>query len=657
MTTLNQRSNEIAQSTIKRGHPMSEVKLVIRDANEDRSGIVHGSVADCFIAALSADPVSITELDAAVDRFALESPVRGHFPHFRHRLDTEPWDAGLVVIDLAARLVVIDSSYSTPGQKGTVIRNNVENVEGGQANLRYRMSDEWMFLRDAMNWEGMARMRRQQRADQPGIDLHEIFYGEPMLRFIINGCRKQFAHRDEIAKRVHIEWIESRRRWNERYATEPQPDPESLTMHDLAHAKDRTEDIEQRIYHDTIRDIHADWLMAPCPELNDQLPRAVMLRDHDRLRGDMSDREDQWSALERCPPGISPESHAFQFSGFNTNEIVMYYDYVREVAWSCWDRLRTMPDNELTALETSQTALEEFTREEVNRLRAVGDDWLDAPWDEDPMRTPRGIINLERRRQPNGGQFHPIDPDCPCCQELAAMPGIGFWHMDGCNMDDLFAFDYHYDTIEAWEKNQEDYRELSDQMDEEWKLAKEWKLPPQFSEPSAEFGDVWRLVVKETDGEIPLGRRLNRVGHEAISVIVQFRIAAKHDAGFATEQYIETLQLGFAHLQQACEKSIARKLSPDVEPNVTRLLDAVDELIFDVHRYAGDKPEDGFACETGESEMVNQAGAIVDAHPPRDFRWGKASHKAQELRRILRSFTEISEEKSSGDWYPDDVPF
>lgn len=128
-------------------------------------------------------------------------------------------------------------------------------------------------------------------------------------------------------------------------------------MHDLAHEKDPAEDIEHRIYYDTIRDIHAEWLMTPCPELNDQLPCAVMLQDHNRLSGDISDREYQWSILERCPPGISPESQAFQFSGFNTNEIVMYYDYVREVAWSCRDRLRTMSDDELTSLETSQTAM------------------------------------------------------------------------------------------------------------------------------------------------------------------------------------------------------------------------------------------------------------------------------------------------------------
>ena len=195
-----------------------------------------------------------------------------------------------------------------------------------------------------------------------------------------------------------------------------------------------------------------------------------------RLSGDISDREHHWSMLERCPPGISPESHTFQFGGFNTRKIVMYYNYVREVAWSCRDCLRTMSDTERAALETSQRELDAFVHDEVIRLRKVGEQWLDEPWDEDPRRTPRGIINLERRRQPNGGQFHPIDPDCPCCQALAEMPGIGFWHMDGCNMDDMFAFAYYHETIESWERDQADYRELSEQMDQPWDLAKEWGL-------------------------------------------------------------------------------------------------------------------------------------------------------------------------------------
>ncbi len=570
------------------------------------------------------------------------------FSYFRHSLDAEPWDAGLVVIDMAARLVVIDSSYSSAGRKGVITRHNLESVEGGTVSLSYRLADEWLFLHDATNWEGTAHMRRQERAAQPVTDLREIFYGEPMLRSIIDGCRRQFPHRDEIAGRVYLEWIEIRRHWNERYAQEPQPEPETLTMHELARREDPADDLEHSIYYNTIRDIHIDWLMMPCAELNDQLPRTVLLQDRDRLSGDMSDREHHWSILDRCPPGISPESHAFQFGGFNTSEIVMYYDYVREVAWSCWDGLRAMSDTERAALATSQRELDAFVRDEVMRLRKVGEQWLDAPWDEDPRRTPRGIINLERRRQPNGGQFHPADPDCPCCQALAEMPGIGFWHMDGCNMDDLFAFAYHHETIESWERDQADHRELSVQMDQEWDLAKEWGLPPQYSEPPSHFGDVWRLIVKETTGEIPLGKRLNKVAHNVVSLVVQLRIAARHDVGLVVEQFIETLMSGYARLRQACEESTDQELSWDVQPNVSRLLAAQDNLTTRLERYLSASKEDESAADS-EPDFSLQ--------PSRGFRWRKVLHVGKELRHILRSFTDTAEETPSDGWYADDVPF
>jgi hypothetical protein len=49
---------------------MSEVRLVVREPARDWSGTVHGSLADCAIAALSADPVSLAELETACARFA-----------------------------------------------------------------------------------------------------------------------------------------------------------------------------------------------------------------------------------------------------------------------------------------------------------------------------------------------------------------------------------------------------------------------------------------------------------------------------------------------------------------------------------------------------------------------------------------------------------
>lgn len=627
---------------------MSEVKLVIRVANEDRSGIVHGSVAEWFIAALSADPVSLTELDAAVDRFALESPPRGHLLNFRHVVDAQPWDAGLVLIDLAARLLVIDSSYSSICRKGVITRHNIESVESGTVYLRYRLADDWLFLYDSMSWEETARMRRRERADQPVIDLREIFYGEPMLRSIINGCWQQFRHKSEISRRVRLEWIERQRRWNERHAEESQPDPETLTMHELARTEDKSEDIEHLIFYDTIRDIHADWLMTPCAELNDQIPRAVLLQDHDRLWGDMSDREQQWSTLGQCPPGISPESYAFKFGGFNTNEIVMYYDYVREVAWACWHGFRTMPDAERAALESSQSKLDKFVCDEVSRLLQIGNQWLDAPWDEDPMRTPRGIINLERRRLPNGGEFHPIDPDCPCCQALAEMSGIGFWHMDGCNMDDLFAFSFYHKTFESWERDQADYREFSYQIDQEWQLAKEWGLPPKFSEPNSKFKDFWRLIVKNATGDIPLGEKLCGVAHGLVSLIVQLRMAAKQDTGHVVEQHIEPLSRFYILLQQSCEESTERQLSPNVEPNANQLLNCLNELIADLADYLGE-------CKEDNSDDASEADFGLE--PPRNFRWRKVLHEGNGLLHTLSTFTDGTDQTSYGDWYADDIPF
>ncbi len=73
-------------------------------------------------------------------------------------------------------------------------------------------------------------------------------------------------------------------------------------------------------------------------------------------------------------------------------------------------------------------------------------------------------------------------------QALAEMPGVGFWHMAGCNMDDVFAFAYQHRTNESWEREQADNRAFNDQMDQQWDLAKQWGLPPLYSAPKPNDG-------------------------------------------------------------------------------------------------------------------------------------------------------------------------
>jgi len=98
---------------------MSEVRLILRDRDRDLSGTIHGSVADAAIAALSAEPETIEELDVALERFRAPSTY-SFCSWFRSGIDDHPHDAGLVVIDMAARLVVCDSTYSSASHQGSV---------------------------------------------------------------------------------------------------------------------------------------------------------------------------------------------------------------------------------------------------------------------------------------------------------------------------------------------------------------------------------------------------------------------------------------------------------------------------------------------------------------------------------------------------------
>ena len=62
---------------------MSEVRLVVREAERDWSGTIHGSCADRAIAALSADPVTMEELEVATERFAKRVREHGFFSNLR----------------------------------------------------------------------------------------------------------------------------------------------------------------------------------------------------------------------------------------------------------------------------------------------------------------------------------------------------------------------------------------------------------------------------------------------------------------------------------------------------------------------------------------------------------------------------------------------
>jgi len=398
---------------------MSDVRLVVREAGQDWSGRIHGSDADRAIAALSADPVTLPELEVAVTRFTEPTTQRRLFGHLTRGLRDEPYDAGLVVIDLVARLVVIDSTYSSPGPVGSVRTRD----DQGETDIpvTYHLADNWLFLHDGNAWRAVAEARRGERTGCSLLDARAVLYGRPMLEFIARETLATFQ-RDTITD---------------------------------ADDADR--------FYDAFKNIHAAWLLTPRDDLQSACPREVMLERRDHLMRDLQDRSQQWSRQGECPPGLEESSFAFRHGGFGTHELVMYYGLIRELLWSSWDRLKGLSEELHLSDRPKSFTAGDFLTTEVPRLERVRDEWLDTPDPEYHMRTPRSIIHRERRRLPEGvsGEEAIIDPDCPCCQMMCDMPGPVFWHLDGSEMDHDFAFDLYHQTREEWEEEQREWEESS----------------------------------------------------------------------------------------------------------------------------------------------------------------------------------------------------
>src|SRR5690349_12173513 len=105
---------------------MSEIKLNLLDSHTSIHATVHGSVGDALVAALSAEPKTVDELEIALRRFQKCETIPASSLNRREgrEIDEVPYDAGILVIDLAARIVACESTYSLPGLTGRVYNHD-----------------------------------------------------------------------------------------------------------------------------------------------------------------------------------------------------------------------------------------------------------------------------------------------------------------------------------------------------------------------------------------------------------------------------------------------------------------------------------------------------------------------------------------------------
>jgi hypothetical protein len=470
---------------------MSQIAMTVVDAERAMHGRPHGSFVDIAVAALSADPETLEELQAALARFT--TPERGDdFAGWQPGVCDEPYDAGICVIDLAARLVLIDSTYSTPGPRGYV---RVSIPDGhDEWEISYHLADDWRFLGDVCLWPAAADARRGERRLRLPFDARAVLYGPPLWKFLVEQC---------LAARGGT--------WADDTWTPP-------TGWSLWALPERAQEGRPLTPDDAVAEIHARWLMTSREELRGQTPREVLVAERDHLGWELQDRSEQWSLTGQCPQPLSRNSTAFRCGGFGTHENVIYYDLVRELAVYCWERIADA--------SAEPPPAEIHVAEEIGQLKQAQDAWLNEPNDEDFCgQAPAAVIEWERRRIP--WAISPremlVDDDCPLCQMTADGGRPAFWSLDGCSNDYDFPFSFYHRTREEYDDEQRRHEAFTRQFEEERCQRREAAAPDDGDISGDDTPTVWQRSFSQLDADGPPQMMLFGIGSHLSELVEDLR--------------------------------------------------------------------------------------------------------------------------------------
>ena len=367
-----------------------------------------------LIAALTAEPETIAEFETALSRYLKPEPDWPILQHFNRHEDLEPYDAGIVAIDLHSRTVGFDTTYSLPCAAGRVRVPKEFSDELDDIWIPYRVPDDWMFVESMALYRGTRIAQAEDRWRRAPFDARPVLFGRPMINYI------------------------------------------ALAVSDLFDPSGALAD------EDVYADIHADWLMSRRKDLRDRSPREVFLEKQDFIDADLQSRSLQWSITKVCPEPLADNSFAYLNAGFGTHEWVLYYDLFRYLLVDAAERRKSGGPVEVEA--------------EITRLSSLRDEWLRTPDPEISGRTPLEVIDLERRRMNIvlSAKETMIDENCPCCVALAEdFDTPMFWFLDGCNMEDRFEFS-SYKTIEEWEAQQLERERFNREFAAKYESGRDW---------------------------------------------------------------------------------------------------------------------------------------------------------------------------------------
>jgi hypothetical protein len=228
-------------------------------------------------------------------------------------------------------------------------------------------------------------------------------------------------------------------------------------------------------------EIHRDWLMTPCAELDGGIPR-------DRLhigKEWISDLvENQLGNLYQgeLPFPISVELSTFESAPMGRHEVIIYFEACREALAAGWRWLIADPKRC------------NRPRAEIALARAMDKAlqlWLQRPTEGGA--SPIDAILCERLRVPliDPPEQHELDCDCPICEMMADGrfgPSIVVYDGHQLELDDEFAFSICA-TREEWEEQRQVWAAMNASIDERLERS-----PSNDESGDEQFGPIWQGV-------------------------------------------------------------------------------------------------------------------------------------------------------------------
>lgn len=371
---------------------MSEVRLVVQDQTGAKWGDFHGSTVSRVVGALAAEPETIPELAMALERY------ENHGKRLLHRglhcgFRDDPWDAGIVMIDLPGRLLINESSYDHFEHSSSVNYHNGSSATN--VKIRYQLPTDWMIHSSTDQW-CIHSSRRIQRFRALERNSRDFVYGDGMLDFLIDRC----YHSDALRRHV--------------------------VLHDPTNT------------YALCKKIHLEWLQTPQNTLGGLSPREYMLDEVECIDADLWSRQEQWAITGNCPLALAEDSFAYEHAPMGSQEFYVYQYMIEFILECCVVRLPTV-------MKQSTESWDLVT--ERTKIRQLVDTWMHQPQDDFRGRTPKQIIDMERKRIPLtlSREETIIDCDCPLCNLMADLPGPAFWGIDGSGLP----FEYPFSTFKS----------------------------------------------------------------------------------------------------------------------------------------------------------------------------------------------------------------